>query len=155
MDSVAEGIETKVPVYDSNPFTLCFRGFGLFTTYAKNVLIVIVIIGMLGFVMNLFSTIPNFQKEEKSSYGYSSSSNSKKAIDSKPANMSLINGTDLGNGNDSKVKEDPAPSPVLVLVIIIPVIIIALFLFILFGTLFSTIYYGVLAAAATSVVRRK
>ena len=51
--------ESKIPEYDSNPFTLSFKGFGLLIDYAKGVFIAMLIFGFLGIFMNVLSYIPN------------------------------------------------------------------------------------------------
>ncbi len=42
-----------LPEYDSNPFTISFRGFGLMVNYAKGVVITVIILAVLQFVGNL------------------------------------------------------------------------------------------------------
>jgi hypothetical protein len=48
----------QVLEYDSNPFTLSFKGFGLLVDYAKGVLIAMLIFSFLGVFMNLLSLFP-------------------------------------------------------------------------------------------------
>lgn len=47
------------PEYNSNPFTLSFKGFGLFAQYAKNILIIMIILSSIGFLFNALSYIPD------------------------------------------------------------------------------------------------
>jgi hypothetical protein len=45
--------------YNSNPFTLSFRGFGLLVDYAKGVFITMLVFGFLGFLSNIPSYFPS------------------------------------------------------------------------------------------------
>lgn len=46
--------------YDSNPFTLSFRAFGLFIDFARGVFIAMLVIGFLSFAGDIVSSLPNF-----------------------------------------------------------------------------------------------
>jgi hypothetical protein len=54
-----KSINTETPEYNSNPFTLSFKGFGLLAEYAKSILIIMIVIGSLGLLLNIFSYIPD------------------------------------------------------------------------------------------------
>lgn len=47
----------SIPIYNSNPFTISFDGFGLFVDYAKGVFVVVLLMGLLGFGLNIISAI--------------------------------------------------------------------------------------------------
>ena len=49
--------------YDSNPFTLSFKGFGLFSEFARGVVIAIVVLSSVGFLLNFTSS--NFSESSK------------------------------------------------------------------------------------------
>lgn len=46
--------------YDSNPFTLSFRAFGLFLDFARGVFIAMLVIGFLSFAGDIISSLPSF-----------------------------------------------------------------------------------------------
>ena len=53
--------------YDSNPFTLSFKGFGLLADYARGVMIVLLVLSGFGFIANLFSGFGETEFEESTS----------------------------------------------------------------------------------------
>jgi hypothetical protein len=45
--------------YDSNPFTLSFKGLGLLVDYARGVFIALLVLGLFGLISNIFNILPN------------------------------------------------------------------------------------------------
>jgi hypothetical protein len=48
--------QAVLPTYDSNPFTLSFKGFSLLVEFAKSVFITLIVLGILGSIGNLFNS---------------------------------------------------------------------------------------------------
>lgn len=122
MNKTTEKTSTE---YDSNPFTLSFRGLGLMIDYAKGVFIAILVIGLLGFIPNIISMIPN------NSSSTSSSSNSI----SEPSNTTTIE-----------------PSTVIVIVMTVMSIVIVIFII---SIIISAAYKGFVASGAVSASEKR
>lgn len=59
---IGDTVKTRTknaPDYDSNPFTLSFKGLGLLLEYAKGVFIAILVLGFIGFIPNIFNLFPS------------------------------------------------------------------------------------------------
>ncbi len=119
--------EIEVPVYDSNPFTLSFKGFGLLIDYAKGVFIAILVFSFLGFLANIASYIPDNSVKGSPNSGASSVTNTA-AADS--VNWALVGG-------------------------ITALVIGVLFVVIAVSVLISAAYNGFVAAGAVAAIERR
>jgi uncharacterized membrane protein YidH (DUF202 family) len=124
----------KLPNFDSNPFTISFRGFGLFATYAKGVLIAVIVVGIFGFMLNFITSLPSSNNNDNF---YSNSS-----LDSS-SNTEIL---------DDNIDESNAG---IVLLTVVAFVIGLGVLAVLFGTLFTAMISGILASAAISSVNKK
>lgn len=120
--------KTEAPEYDSNPFTLSFKGFGLLIDYAKGVFIAILVFSFLGFLTNIASYIPD------NSTPYSSPNSGTTNVASTPGadtvNWALIGG-------------------------IAALVIGVLFVVIAVSVLISAAYNGFVAAGAVAAVEKR
>lgn len=121
--------EIEVPEYDSNPFTLSFKGFGLLIDYAKGVFIAILVFSFLGFLTNIASYIPG------DSTPMSSSSTGTSNVTSTPAIDSSVNWAMIGG--------------------IAALVVGVLFVVIAVSVLISAAYNGFVAAGAVAAVERR
>ena len=118
--------------YDSNPFTLSIKGLGLLIEYAKGVFIALLIFGMLGLVLNIFSYIPSDNNSNTTS-SYSST----EASDTN----SLVNGSNVVEWG---------------VVVSVTLVIIGALIVIFFVAVFlSALYYGVVASGAVSASEKR
>lgn len=120
---------SELPEYNSNPFTLSFKGFGLFIDHAKNILIIMILIGCIGLLFNLLSYIPNNSSNyEPRTVTYNTTSQSTNAAE--PASAGTIFAIILG--------------------VIGVMVFISAILF-----LISAVYKGFVAAGTVSAVNKK
>jgi hypothetical protein len=122
-----KSINTEIPEYNSNPFTLSFKGFGLLAEYAKNILIIMIILSSLGLLVNIISYIPD------------SSSNS---------NSNTISQTNANNVNTEAIS---ATNVVMIVLGVSGIIILAFAI----SLLISALYKGFVAAGAVSAMEKK
>jgi hypothetical protein len=115
----------QVPEYDSNPFTLSFRGFGLFVDYAKGVFIAMLIFGFFGFFMNILSYIP-----DTSSTNSPSSSDGFAGLNDTSFNWAVAGG---------------------IAALILGVVVVSMAV----GLLISAAYKGFVAAGANAAIERR
>lgn len=139
------------PEYDSNPFTLSFRGFGLFTQYAKSILIAVIIFGLLGLFFNVLTSIPDLQKEKNTNYGsykVKSDVNGSGSVSIRSYDQESDNSDVIINEGDKNIVSD-------LVYAFIPIFIIVMLFGLSIGNLFATIISGVLAAGALSAINKK
>lgn len=113
--------------YDSNPFTLSFKGLGLLLEYAKGVFIAILVLGFIGFIPNIFNLFP--------SNSNSSTSTSSNATYSEPTAVTNI---DWGS---------VAAISMLVISVIVIIFFVAMFL--------SAVYNGFVSAGAVAASEKR
>ncbi len=141
--------------YDSNPFTLSFKGFGLLANYAKGVLITMVILSLFGFVGNVISSIIDATTNDSSQ---SSSYQTEKRDE-------VYDFTDINNSevtlDSTQVINNPTPNSSASdvnwgLVIGIGLIVIGVIaVSILIGLLISAIYKGFVAAGCIAASEKR
>ncbi len=143
-------------VYDSNPFTLSFKGFGLFAQYAKGVVIAIVIFGLLSFVGNIISEISsNFsdRSNNQSSTSFFDDVNDDRQVtiqdDFSGSSESLI--TNGSNQNDTVDGGEIAGIVVIIGIVILGIIIVA----IPFSAAISAVFKGVIAAGMVASMHKR
>lgn len=120
--------ESKIPEYDSNPFTLSFKGFGLLIDYAKGVFIAILVFSFLGFFSSILSYIPDTSNSNNDFSSGSTSVSSNTGTDS--INWAVVGG---------------------IAVLVIGVMFVALAV----SVLISAAYKGFVAAGAVAASERR
>ncbi len=123
---------TEKPEYDSNPFSLSFRGLGYFIDYAKGVFIALLVLGFFSFVFN-FIPSPSTEENRQDSINSVNVDN-----DSHPEDIWRVNGS-------------PLQSLLVLVAIVAGVLVVA----VAFGSLFGALIMGTIAAAANSAIKQK
>lgn len=118
---------TEATEYNSNPFTLSFKGFSLLAEYAKNILIIMIILGSIGMIMNFINYIPEFS----SNSNFESSSQ---------------------NNNVTSVNDSVDASTIIMVFLGVFALIIVLFFIALFV---SAAYKGFVAAGTVSAMNKQ
>lgn len=121
------------PTYDSNPFTLSFRGFGMLVDHAKGVVILLAVFGFLNFIGGQFNSGSDYNFESNSS----NISSSEILEDGTLASVDDFEITLVG------VATGLSAAMILILAVV------------LIGALFITVVGGAVAAAAVSSVNKK
>lgn len=160
---------TELTDYDSNPFTISFRGFGLIATYAKSVLITLIVMSFLGFIGNGFSQliglIPKTLNENNNSSTMinaekvSARSSSSQGQGDQELNISetLIDGAQLGSnrGINTKTTDDEIKfNPGIIAAIVFGVVVVIIVM-IFIGLLISAAIGGFTAAGAVAASQKR
>lgn len=120
------------PAYDSNPFTLSFRGFGMLVDHAKGVVILLAVFGFLNFIGGQFNS--------GSDYNFESDSNI--------SSSEILEDGTLASVDDFEITLVGVATGLSVAMILILGVV-------LIGALFITVVGGAVAAAAVSSVNKK
>lgn len=84
--------DTPTLSYDSNPFTISFKGFGLLVEFAKGVFITILVLGVLAFIGNILSSIGDLTTNSNTStnnsyYDYTTSTEVEESVENTSINL--------------------------------------------------------------------
>lgn len=124
--------------YDSNPFTLSFKGFGLLLDYAKGVFIAMLVFSLIGFVFNVAAEfIPDSSESQTSQL----------SEDDPFTNNELAN--DI---NQASVDEDDAA---MVVIFILLAVAIGSLVVVAVSTVFTAAYKGFVAAGAVAAGQKR
>lgn len=130
--------------YDSNPFTISFRAFGLFVQHAMGVFITVLVIGLLDFITNIFGSITDFTRtqESRSNGG------------SQPLDFD-VNGISTEATNLATTSQGSGGVDVFLIVVVVVAFVGILALVILIATIFSAAYKGFVAAGTVAAVDKR
>jgi len=162
--------ETKTPKtnkheqdYDSNPFTISFRGFGLLAQYAKGIVIALVVLAVLNFGFNIVGQIVSVIADSDSSSSQSDTTESSFSFDdftndNKPSAFSGDEEVSLESLNQTIEDNGDDVSAATIASIVALALGIVLIVFIIAGPialLISAVTKGVIAAGMMSAADEK
>ncbi|MFT4532346.1 MAG: hypothetical protein ACI9T8_000366 [Candidatus Saccharimonadales bacterium] len=123
---------TKQPTekYDSNPFTLSFKGFSQFVDYAQGVFIATIILSILGFIFNMAGNlISAVVDSNSSSYDYDTTT-SASSLSNDETTLSIV-------------------------LVIIAIVLIATIVFLALSIVINAVYKGFVAAGTVAAAEKR